>query len=63
MGGGWGTVTVDGQRLTRAAPFSGFSLPSGTHVIVVENPRTKLHYEETITVVPDESTVVVVPAP
>ncbi|MCA9492130.1 MAG: hypothetical protein KC621_19490, partial [Myxococcales bacterium] len=34
-----------------------------THTLVVENPRTKVHYEETITVRPDEATVILVPVP
>jgi serine/threonine protein kinase len=37
VGGGWANVWVDGEKLAKTAPLSGYELPAGSHSIRVEN--------------------------
>ncbi len=62
-GGHYATVSVDGRPLEEPAPMTGWSLPAGTHEIVVENARLELRHAVTVTVRPGETTTVVVPEP
>jgi outer membrane protein OmpA-like peptidoglycan-associated protein len=48
----WGTVALDGELLSKAAPFSGYSLSAGEHTIRVQNSRLKLDWTKTFTVEP-----------
>ena len=50
IGGGWGTVYIDGKKLSRTAPMAGHTLPAGKHTVRVVNQEIGLDYTQTITV-------------
>jgi outer membrane protein OmpA-like peptidoglycan-associated protein len=60
--GGWATVAVDGRRLPQTAPFAGWSVPSGSHQLLVENPRTQVRFSTTVDIASGQTTAVVVPS-
>jgi OOP family OmpA-OmpF porin len=51
----WGTVQLDGEMMSKAAPFSGVSVPPGEHTIRVMNSRLSLDWTKTFTVAPGAS--------
>ncbi len=49
-GGGWANVYVDGDRLTKGAPFTGQPIAAGKHKIWVANERLGIDYTKEIEV-------------
>jgi outer membrane protein OmpA-like peptidoglycan-associated protein len=62
-GGNWGTVSVDGRKLVKSAPFEDLEVASGTHVVRVENPTLRLGWETTVTIEPGANVTLIVPLP
>ena len=62
-GGNWGTVSVDGRKLVKSAPFEDQEVAAGTHVVRVENPTLRLAWETTVRFEPGAEVTLIVPVP
>ena len=61
-GGNWANVYVDGQRLSKGAPFTNVPIAAGEHTIRVENEKAGIDHTETVNVINGQSIRVVVEA-
>jgi len=57
LGGGWGDVFIDGDRIRLTAPFASYTLPAGPHQVRVTN-REDIEHTQDIVVAPGEHLVV-----
>jgi outer membrane protein OmpA-like peptidoglycan-associated protein len=62
-GGHWGDVELDGERLTKGAPFTDLSVTAGVHRVRVQNSKAGILFETEITLPNGGNVRVVVPAP
>ena len=61
-GGGWANVYIDGNRLTKGAPFTGQPIAAGKHEIWVANERLGIDLKKNVDVVSGETVRIEIPS-
>jgi outer membrane protein OmpA-like peptidoglycan-associated protein len=59
-GGGWAYVYIDGQKLSRSAPFDDVDVPVGPHEVWIASHKLGLDYTVAVDIRPGETTTLAV---